>query len=101
LFTDPAALAAWLERWHRRATRESRSGNERRAAMHRVNPLYIPRNHRVEEALAAASEHGDLTPFEHLLEVVTHPFDERSAWERYAAAAPREVTARYKTFCGT
>ena len=101
LFADPAALAAWLERWHRRATRESRSGNERRAAMHRVNPLYIPRNHRVEEALAAASEHGDLTPFEHLLEVVTHPFDERPGWERYAEPAPREVTARYKTFCGT
>jgi len=101
LFADPAAPAAWLERWRRRAERESRSGDERRAAMHCVNPLYIPRNHRVEEALAAASDQGDLAPFDQLLEVVTHPFDERPGWQRYAEPAPREVTARYKTFCGT
>jgi uncharacterized protein YdiU (UPF0061 family) len=69
--------------------------------MHRVNPLYIPRNHRVEEALAAASDRGDLAPFEALLEAVTHPFDERPGRERYAEPAPPEVTARYKTFCGT
>jgi uncharacterized protein YdiU (UPF0061 family) len=69
--------------------------------MHRVNPAYIPRNHRVEEALAAASQHGDLAPFDALLEVITHPFDERPGWESYAEPAPREVTARYKTFCGT
>jgi uncharacterized protein YdiU (UPF0061 family) len=101
LFADPAAPAAWLERWQRRAERESCSGGDRRAAMHRVNPMYIPRNHRVEEALAVASEHGDLAPFDQLLEVVTHPFDERPDWERYAEPAPREVTACYKTFCGT
>jgi uncharacterized protein YdiU (UPF0061 family) len=101
LFADSSAPTRWLERWHRRAEREPRSGAERRAAMHHVNPLYIPRNHRVEEALAAASDHGDLAPFEALLEVVTHPFDERPGWERYAEPAPREVTARYKTFCGT
>ena len=101
LFADPAASAAWLERWHRRAAQESRSGGERRAAMQRVNPIYIPRNHRVEEALAAASEHGNLAAFDRLLEVITHPFDERPDWERYAEPAPREVTARYKTFCGT
>ena len=73
----------------------------RRTVMHRANPLYIPRNHRVEEALAAASEHGDLAPFDRLLEVITHPFDERPGGERYAEPAPREVTARYRTFCGT
>jgi uncharacterized protein YdiU (UPF0061 family) len=101
LFADPAAPASWLERWRRRAERESLSGEERRAAMHRVNPAYIPRNHRVEEALAAASQHGDLAPFDALLEVITHPFDERPGWESYAEPAPREVTARYKTFCGT
>src|SRR6185369_13178549 len=101
LFADPAAPAAWLARWRRRAEREPQSGGERGVAMHRVNPLYIPRNHRVEEALAAASADDDLTPFEELLAVITHPFDERPGWERYAEPAPREVTARYQTFCGT
>jgi len=101
LFADPAAPAAWLSRWRQRAEQEPRSGDQRRVAMHRVNPLYIPRNHQVEAALAAASEHGELTPFEALIEVVTHPFEEHPGWESYAEPAPREVTARYKTFCGT
>ncbi|MGD9763430.1 MAG: YdiU family protein [Candidatus Binatia bacterium] len=101
LFDNTAALTAWLERWRQRTERDGRDRAERRAAMHRVNPLYIPRNHRVEEALAAASEHGDLRPFERLLAVITQPSEERPGLERYAEPAPREVTARYKTFCGT
>ncbi|MEO8606213.1 MAG: protein adenylyltransferase SelO family protein, partial [bacterium] len=101
LFAAEAAAAPWLERWQQRAAREARSGDERRAAMQRVNPLYIPRNQLVEEALAAASTHGVLAPFERLLDVITHPFDEHPGWERYAEPAPREVTARYQTFCGT
>lgn len=100
LFAEPAGLTAWLARWRRRAERDGRPGGERRAAMHRVNPLYIPRNHRVEEALAAA-EDGDLAPFERLLEVVSRPFDEHPGWEGFAEPASREVTARYRTFCGT
>jgi uncharacterized protein YdiU (UPF0061 family) len=67
--------------------------------MDRVNPVYIPRNHLVEEALAAAAD-GDLGPFERLVEAVTTPFDERPGLERYAAAAPEEFGA-YRTFCGT
>ena len=73
----------------------------RAVAMRRVNPWLIPRNHRVEEALEAASESGDLSPFEELLAALMEPFDERSDRERYAEPAPREVTARYQTFCGT
>ena len=70
------------------------------AAMDRVNPVYIPRNHRVEEALAAATA-GDLEPFERLLDVVTHPFDERPGAESYAAPAPASWGCSYRTFCGT
>ena len=69
------------------------------AAMNAVNPLYIPRNHKVEEALEAATG-GDMQPYRTLLEVVTHPFDERSDWEAYARPAP-ESNGRYVTFCGT
>ena len=67
--------------------------------MDRVNPIFIPRNHQVEAALAAATT-GDLKPFERLLDAVTHPFDERSRFESYAAPAPRSRGA-YQTFCGT
>ena len=51
-------------------------GVERARAMRSVNPLVIPRNHRVEEALAAASDEGDLAPFERLLDALRQPYDE-------------------------
>jgi uncharacterized protein YdiU (UPF0061 family) len=88
---DLAAFDAWLERW--RALRPDA------AAMDRVNPVYIPRNHLVEEALTAATA-GDLGPFERLLEVVASPFDERPGLERYTEPAP-DSFGPYQTFCGT
>ena len=69
--------------------------------MRRVNPIFIPRNHLVEEALTAASDHENLGPFERLLEVISRPFDDRDELEAYATPAPVDVTASYKTFCGT
>jgi len=65
----------------------------------RVNPLYIPRNHLVEEAPSAATG-GDLDPFERLLEAVAAPYDERPGLERYAVAASADF-GTYRTFCGT
>ena len=67
--------------------------------MDRVNPVYIPRNHMVEEALAAATD-GDLGPFRQLLDVLAHPFDEQPGLESYAAPAPPSL-GPYRTFCGT
>ena len=69
--------------------------------MRAVNPLVIPRNHRVEEALAAASDEGDLGPFERLLAALRPPFDEVLGHARYAEPAPAAQTACYRTFCGT
>ncbi len=91
LVADAAALDGWLARWL--------DLEPDAAAMDRVNPLYIPRNHLVEEALAAATD-GDLSPLERLLEAVDAPYDERPGLERYAAAAPEDFGA-YRTFCGT
>jgi uncharacterized protein YdiU (UPF0061 family) len=67
--------------------------------MDRVNPIYIPRNHLVEEALEAATV-GDLNPLQRLLDAVTAPYRERSGLERYAMAAPEDF-GDYRTFCGT
>ena len=66
-----------------------------------MNPWLIPRNHRVEEALAAASEHDDLTLLERLLAALRRPYDEDPALAPYAEPAPAQVTAAYQTFCGT
>ncbi len=70
-------------------------------SLRHTNPLYIPRNHRVEEALAAATDHADLAPFDRLLNAVTRPFEQDPELDAYASPAPVEVTACYQTFCGT
>ena len=98
---------AWLARWRERCMSEDgtghgfASGNERAKAMNRVNPFVIARNHRVEEALAAASDEGDLQPFERLLDALRQPYDESPERAQYAEPAPAAVTAGYRTFCGT
>jgi uncharacterized protein YdiU (UPF0061 family) len=106
LFADARAPNAWLARWRARCASESdaghaRTGIERAQAMRRVNPLVIPRNHRVEEALTAASDAGDLQPFERLLNAVRRPYDDAGDLAPYAEPAPAAVTAGYRTFCGT
>ena len=99
LFTAPGAPDAWLARWRGRSGQAANI--ERVNAMRRVNPYVIARNHRVEEALAAASGGGDLAPFHRLLDALRRPFDESPALAPYAEPAPAEVTAGYQTFCGT
>ena len=99
-FAEPAAFDAWVERWREQLAHEGREAAEVASAMDRVNPVYIPRNHNVEEALAAATA-GDLEPFERLLDVLARPFDERPGLEAYAEPAPPDWGSTYNTFCGT
>jgi serine/tyrosine/threonine adenylyltransferase len=99
LFTDPGAFDAWSERWQAELSAQASDPRDVAAAMDRVNPVYVARNHQVEPALAAASD-GDLQPLERLLDVLARPFDERPGLEHYAAPAPSSFGA-YRTFCGT
>ncbi len=100
LFTDPAAYDSWATEWRQRLQQEPVSAQQRSAAMRMANPLFIPRNHRVEEALEAAEEQQDFQPFEQLLDVVTHPYEDRPNLERYATPARPEQRV-VQTFCGT
>jgi len=100
LFKNPVDFDAWEQRWWRRFEQDGISGETAAQAMDTVNPIYIPRNHKVEEALAAAINGEDMIPFKKLLNVLTHPFDEFEGNEDYAEpASPTEIP--YKTFCGT
>ncbi|HEX4364922.1 MAG TPA: YdiU family protein [Solirubrobacteraceae bacterium] len=99
LFSQPAPFDAWSERWRACLTGQEADPRATAAAMERVNPAYIPRNHRVEDALTAATA-GDLQPFSRLLDVVTAPYDERPGLDAYAAPAPPGRDG-YVTFCGT
>ena len=99
LFGEASAFDAWSERWQARLAAQNREPAATAAALDRVNPVYIPRNHRVEEALAAATA-GDLAPFRRLLEVLSRPFEERPGLDDFARPAAASA-APYRTFCGT
>ena len=99
LFKEPDAFNAWVVRWQKRLEQEDIVAETTAQAMDRVNPIYIPRNHKVEESLAAAVNQ-DMRPFTKLLEVVIQPFDEVAGNEAYAEPAPA-TNRRYQTFCGT
>jgi uncharacterized protein YdiU (UPF0061 family) len=99
-FIDPTAFDAWSLRWRERLAREPVDPAQRRAAMNAVNPRYIPRNHRVEQAIRAAEDHGDFSPFETLVSVAAKPFDEQPEFADYANPPLNEERV-LQTFCGT
>jgi uncharacterized protein YdiU (UPF0061 family) len=93
LFEEPKFSDSEFEDWHARWTKRSPD----RQLMLSVNPSVIPRNHRVEEALAAA-ERGDYSVMERLLAVLARPYDDLPGAEEYRLAQPN---GEYQTFCGT
>jgi len=100
LFDEPAAFEAWAADWRAALAGEGRDDASRRAAMRAVNPAFIPRNHRVAEAIAAAANEQNLQPLECLLEVTAKPFSEHDELADYALPPqPHEVV--HQTFCGT
>ena len=100
LFAEPSALDTWSVRWHARLSSQAADPDAVADAMDRINPIYIPRNHHVEEALSAATD-GDMQPFRRLVDVLVRPFDERPGLEAYATPAPASFGGAYQTFCGT
>lgn len=100
LFADPAAFDQWSVGWRLRLADEGRDPETAAAAMRAVNPAFIPRNHRIEEAISAAVVRGDFEPFETLSAVLSRPFDDQPGFARYAQA-PRPDQVVEQTFCGT
>jgi uncharacterized protein YdiU (UPF0061 family) len=100
LFPRSAAFADWMVQWRKRLALEDGDTSECRAAMRLVNPAFIPRNHNVEEALAAAVTRSDFTPLDELLTVLTTPYDDHPQFARYALP-PKPEQVVQATFCGT
>ncbi|MEI9991892.1 MAG: YdiU family protein [Rhizomicrobium sp.] len=100
LFDNAAALDVWLDKWRARLALEHVAPAARATAMRAVNPAFIPRNHRIEAAIAAAQERDDYAPFEELLTVLSKPYDDQPDFAAYAdAPQPDEIVLQ--TFCGT
>ena len=92
-FAQVSLLDKWLSRW------KAAVGPQAAIGIRAANPMVIPRNHRVEEALVAATA-GDMAPFHALAAALAAPFDERRGQEGYSLPAPQGFGA-YRTYCGT
>ena len=100
LFANPAAYDSWVARWRSRLVVEKFEPNACAQAMRTVNPAFIPRNHRVEQALGAAIEYGDFSPFAELLTVLSRPYEDQAIFADYANP-PHADERVFRTFCGT
>lgn len=96
MFADGSGIGVWLDKLRSSLDNLDKAVDQMRA----VNPVYIPRNHLVEHALEAASDHGDMDPFLSLLQHVQQPFTERAGSDAYAQPAPADAP-KVVTFCGT
>ncbi|MFF2754391.1 YdiU family protein [Psychrobacillus sp. NPDC058041] len=96
---DSKEFAHWYEQWQERLSRQQESKAAVQQLMQNSNPAVIPRNHRVEEALAAA-EQGEFNVMEQLLHVLSRPFAYSSEQAEYCKL-PAQSNGHYKTFCGT
>ncbi|TCU27679.1 uncharacterized protein YdiU (UPF0061 family) [Rhizobium azibense] len=99
-FREPEACGEWLARWRERLRRDLQSPSERAEAMRKVNPAFIPRNHRIEQAIVAATDDGDFTLFETLLTVLSKPYDDQPMFAAYMEP-PKPQERVLQTFCGT
>jgi uncharacterized protein YdiU (UPF0061 family) len=100
LFANPAAYDDWAARWRSRLAADTLEPSARAQAMRTINPAFIPRNHRVEQALNAAIEYGDFSPFAEMLSVLSRPYEDQAAFADYANA-PQADERVFRTFCGT
>lgn len=99
-FPDQAKALAWLADWRQRLLRQPGDAAGRRAAMRAANPAFIPRNHRIEEAIRAAVDSHDFAPFHLLADVLARPFDDQPDYANYADAPATDERVT-RTFCGT
>ncbi|MBR0757749.1 YdiU family protein [Bradyrhizobium jicamae] len=99
-FMEPSAFDEWATRWHARLALEPQTPAERKAAMHAVNPAFIPRNHRIEAVIQAATMNDDYALFEELITVLAKPFEDQPPFAAYADP-PLPDQRVLRTFCGT
>ena len=100
LFSEQDKINAWLEEWRQELTRQNISAEDAARTMDRNNPAFIPRNHRVEQAITAAIENDDFEPTKKLIKILSCPYENQAEYEEYMAP-PQPGERVYQTFCGT
>ncbi|WP_320006195.1 protein adenylyltransferase SelO family protein [Maridesulfovibrio sp.] len=100
LFADRELLQNWLEKWRGELKKQGIAPETATKAMNSNNPAFIPRNHRVEEAINAAIEHNDFEPCKKLITILLLPYEEQPEYAEYMNF-PEPNERVYQTFCGT
>ncbi len=99
-FAHHETIGNWIRRWRARISSDRGLPSERERRMRRANPVIIPRNHRIEEAIAAATVDGDFSFFHSLVNALANPFDVHPEIAPFTEA-PAEHEEVRQTFCGT
>ncbi|MDU2111368.1 MAG: YdiU family protein [Clostridiales bacterium] len=92
-------FSVWYKKYQDRIKSQGKSKEEVFNLMKNSNPAVIPRNHRVEEALAA-TENGNFSAMNNLLKALANPFEHSDFQKEYSKPAPKSQ-CDYKTYCGT
>ena len=100
LITNFERYANWKVDWKNRLQADSGELKASLELMQQANPIYIPRNWHVEQALKKAATNNDFSLFDDMLEVLKNPYTQQDAFEKYAST-PYPSTSAYQTFCGT
>lgn len=100
LFHTPEALTPWLSRWEKRIADEKQSKITILEKMLQVNPAFIPRNHRIEQAIQLAERDGDFSLVRKLIHILAEPYTDQPEYEEYMLP-PKEEERVLQTFCGT
>jgi len=100
IFDFPEVFGPWLKRWQDRLSTEPQDTDERQAFMYSVNPVFIPRNHLVEEAIEAAANEQNFAPFHGLVDRLNNPFEFNRSDTRFATPPDADQIVT-QTFCGT
>jgi len=91
---------SWKQQWQKRLKLHNNSPEKSLKLMRSANPLVIPRNHKVEEALDAAVNNNDLVKIHNLFNVLKNPYKKNSETINYQSP-PSTINEKYQTFCGT
>jgi uncharacterized protein YdiU (UPF0061 family) len=100
IFSGDSLWVDWLARWHQRLEKETRAPEEIAESMRCINPIFIPRNHLIEQAINSAVEKNDFSPMDTLQELLATPYSDQPSYSEYANS-PKPEERIYQTFCGT
>ena len=96
---NDSAFILWYKKWQKNLNRLS-SMKEAKDLMKKNNPIIIPRNHLVEEALEEAGN-GNINSFQKLLHIISNPYQQQDNLDKFMKPPKASFEENFQTYCGT